>query len=550
MSNNQYWGKVPRRKGLNNKKNKNNVTHLLSKELITKIIHKINELYITTRSRYLALSKYKKEYDTQHIDQDESIFGEFKPLQDYMLKEHLYGNNTIGVFGTDEIGSKFITFDIDSSNIQESKIMTYYIYNTLLELGINQECIYISFSGNKGYHIEIFFNCLFPSKLVNQFYNIVASKANELNRDAIVEFRGTGIDLGVKLPLGINHKAEVKNAEDARCWFVDISKGLEPIKDFSYILNIQQIDVNIIMNILDCEKDLTDENNKKKFKWVNKRDSKITLDDLKDNYNPLNTYKYNVDERETAKHALDVYHNGIQYQGSRHNNLFLLARYFRFQCGLDQDEIEKALTEWMQRQDKSMYKTPMDKCIREIKYLSKYVCKDNVTFTVGKEQVIPKIYKAEMDAILNKVEDKNAKLILFSLLIHSKRFAHQNKDGHFYMSYQQMMDTTGISDKTVTRCINLLEELFMIDIVSRNVSFKVNNETYSKHPNTYKILFNRNINIQETNFIEIDTIENYSKRYLDILCKFYSNKELKNILKDVQYRELTKHRKSSSLMVV
>lgn len=548
MSNSQYWGKVPNRKGLNVKKNKNNVTHLLSKELITKIIHKINELYITTRSRYLILDRHKNKYDTKHKDQDESIHGKFVTLNDKHISEHLYGNNTIGVFGTNEIGSKFITFDVDSSSIQESKIMTYYIYNILIDLGIPQQYIYLSFSGRKGFHIEIYFSVLFPSKLVQQFYDIVSSKANELHRDVVIEFRGTGIQHGVKLPLGINHLAEVKNLEDARCWFVDISNGLEPIKDFSYILNIQQIDVDIIMNILDCEKDLTEEFDKKKFKWVNKRDSKINLDDLKDNYNSLNTYKQNVDERETAKYALDIYHNGIQYQGSRHNNLFLLARYFRFQCGMERDEIEKALIEWMQRQDKSMYKTQMDKCIREIKYLSRYVCKDNITFTVGKETVIPKIYKAELDVILNKVEDKNAKLILFSLLMHSKRFAHQNKDGHFYMSYQQMMDATGI--KAIDTCIkyvNMLEELNMIVIVSRNVICRTSSGEMTKNPNTYKILFNTALYLNDNEYVEIDTI-NYTDKYYDILCKFYTNSELKLILKKSQYGEITKYRKYSKVV--
>jgi len=49
------------------------------------------------------------------------------------------------------------------------------------------------------------------------------------------------------------------------------------------------------------------------------------------------------------------------------------------------------------------------------------------------EPINIKIYQSEIKEIL-KIKNKNDKLVLFSMLINSKRYC--NKDNNFYMSYK------------------------------------------------------------------------------------------------------------------
>jgi Fic family protein len=69
----------------------------------------------------------------------------------------------------------------------------------------------------------------------------------------------------------------------------------------------------------------------------------------------------------------------------------------------------------------------------------------------------------EINQIILQCPEKNQKLLVYSMLIHSKRFA--NKDGIFYMTFNQMEEVSGLTRMTCINQINKLEKLGAIEVV-------------------------------------------------------------------------------------
>ncbi|WP_416188258.1 TOTE conflict system archaeo-eukaryotic primase domain-containing protein [Clostridium perfringens] len=153
---------------------------------------------------------YRKKYIIQKGNGYNTVFC---TITDYNIKSHLKGIQTYGIF-VDKI-SKFLTFDIDlkvldKEKSQYKKWVLYKVINCLEQEGLS-EYLNISFSGNKGYHIDLIFDK--PIKIeVLQEYGKYIIKKYELDKIKFsnkliceVELRGC-THQGVKLPLGINRK--------------------------------------------------------------------------------------------------------------------------------------------------------------------------------------------------------------------------------------------------------------------------------------------------------------------------------------------------------
>ncbi len=153
---------------------------------------------------------YRKKFIIQKENGYNTVFC---TIADYKIKSHLKGIQTYGIF-VDKI-SKFLTFDIDLKvpNKEKSKYKKWVLYkviNCLEQEGLS-EYLNISFSGNKGYHIDLIFDK--PIKIeVLQEYGKYIIKKYELDKIKFsnkliceVELRGC-THQGVKLPLGINRK--------------------------------------------------------------------------------------------------------------------------------------------------------------------------------------------------------------------------------------------------------------------------------------------------------------------------------------------------------
>jgi biotin operon repressor len=430
----------------------------MQKDTLTEVIKKVNELYILVRKKYLILDNKGQYYTNTYNPKDKKAI----PLMDFHVKQHLQGKKTIGVFAG-QYYTKFVCFDVDINNKQSAKMAVYKLIDTLQDIGISLDYIYTSYSGNKGYHVEIFFDNPVFNDAVKQFYLLVLNAAGLLNiDDGKIELRPTDTQ-GVKIPLGCNFKN--KDWKTQECWFCDYEKGLELIKDYEYILSIKQMPKQDFYNILNKLNDsISDENDV------------ANLEDTLTDYKPLQTYKQNIDKTATIESIEKLINEGLKIPGTRHNSLFTIARYYKY-IGHDREQTESLLIDWLKKQDKNLYKTKWDDCLKDIAEIVKDVYTRGYTLTIRRDI---SVNEAEMQIIL-KTKGKNKKLLLYAMLIHSKRYA--NKNGVFFMSFKQMSELTGIKSRTtLIKTVNDLEKEGVIEIVQRNTfSGKENEKAVNKY---------------------------------------------------------------------
>ena len=110
--------------------------------------------------------------------------GEAKPrrLDNRALVAHMKRRLAVGVFAGEK-SSKFICFDVDLPDPGA----VHAIMDALVKVGFPKESLYVSSSGGKGYHIEIFFNRLMSTLVLRKLYEHVIAETGLDPRK--VEFR-------------------------------------------------------------------------------------------------------------------------------------------------------------------------------------------------------------------------------------------------------------------------------------------------------------------------------------------------------------------------
>lgn len=490
------------------------------------IIKKLSELFIITRYKYLILFNNKDiekvKYQTFNTYENKNV----KKLSDYTVKRHLEGKATLGVFGT-KTHTKFLTFDVDIKDKDYAKWTVYRLVNTLSELGIPQDKIYISTSGNKGYHVDLYFKQPIKNQIVKELYDLVLDKAELTKVDyGQVEFRPNGNSQGVKIPLGINFKNSNNNTNV--CWYVDYEKGLKPIKNPAYVLNIEQLDAEIIYNIMQKEQDNLP--NETEVKEVEETQGYI---DIK--YTPLPSYKQNVDEKETIESIKNLLNNGLTQTGMRHNSLLKLAKYFRYK-GFTEDESKEMLINWMEQQDKKFYITKWEEVLKDIDEIVIYTYEKEISLTVQNRDL--EVTYEEMKQIMT-LKSKNEKLLAYCLMIHSKRYSLEN--GVFYMSYEQMANASGLVLRTTKNLIPMLEQSGIITIVERNQSVTDEKGKFiTKKPNKYKVNIEK-LESDKVFKVNHDNLD-YSESFNNCILGLFDDEELKGMITKNQYYEFKKLR--------
>lgn len=453
-----------------------------------------------------------------YVTFDKSKYENAKYLTDFTVKRHLEGKSTLGVFATRR-ASKFICFDVDIKDLQKAKWVTYKVYHSLMEFGVPKNDIHISFSGNKGYHVEVFFTEPIENYILKELYVMVMKDADLEDIDyGDVEFRPTAYQ-GVKLPLGKHFNTKNNN----RCWFVDYDKGLEPVRSNNYILNIEPVDSTIIYNILEREKDSLFEND------VIEVDQ--TDDYIEQKYEPLPSYQQNVDEGETVEAMNKLLRDGLTMQGTRHNSLFKLAKYFKY-LGLDEGQTRQQLVNWMSWQDKSKYSKTKEYWTKDIKEIGEYIFKNDIQLTIKHKEI--NVFYEEMLQVVKLCKSKNEKLLAYCLIIHSKRYS--NASGVFYMSYNQMADASGLVEKSARNIIKKLEELNVIEVVERNqMVTKKSGAFITKKPNKYKL----NIHCEsDSEVYKVNEDSDSKDTFDDCMVSLFPTDKLKVMLPRRQYESI------------
>lgn len=473
------------------------------------IIKKLSDLYIIQRGKYLSQSKKGK---WRHITAGQlNQFTKKKDirLSDWHLENHLNGNFTIGTFAGD-FGSIFMSFDVDFHDIVMANWITYKIAYTLDSYGIDH---HISFSGSKGYHIDIFFKDKITVKHARKFFDYVIEKSDiKQHTQGQVEFR-VSEKQGIKLPLGIHQVT--KNY----CGFCRIEEGLKVMdkeQSEKYLLTIKQIPSRQVLNVIEIAESELDEIDTKQF---------IESQDAISPFVPLANHEQSEDYSITRAQKLLT--EGLQVQGSRHNSTFLICMYLKY-CGYERVECIDELYDWMDAQNPKSYTTKLTDCYKDIDLIVRDVYEKDYNLSSGNRDLT--VTLTELKWIIERCPEKNQKLITYAMLKHSKR--HADMQGVFYMPFSMIESATGVAEKTARSQVNKLIQLGVIEVVARNRKPIGGTGLQRKLPNLYRL--NVDAFIDDSKVLTI----NESDDFKTCMLFFYEKKTLREMLPRRQYESL------------
>lgn len=478
-------------------------------ELEDQIISKVNELYINFRQYFTILSPQGKYLSSQ------AMKGNPK-LSDNWVRNHIREKQSLVVFSGKEI-SKFLCFDVDIKDKVKAKWVTYKIIDQLKQLGFSDTDIHVATSGNKGYHVLLFIKdgtSLSNLRLI--FDTVLRNEELERFDYGQVEFRPNHTQ-GVKLELSRNFK----NTEtDNQCWFV-YNDSLNKITNKEYILGIEPIEKDTFNDILDYIKD----EHRDTFDVKQEMELIEKLDEPE-------SHKLHRDEDTTIDRARELLVNGLFICGSRHNSILLLAKYFRY-MGLELNDCVEHLSVWMKGQDKKYYTSTLEFALEEVKRVSNLVYEKEYNLVSASPTI--RIYKSEMEQI-STIRNKNLRLIMYSMMTHSKRYAMQN--GVFYMTYKQIGEMVGMNcEKNILSNVNKLSKECLVEFVERNIK---QGKGLKNKPNKYRLNITEDVNCDFYDLSYEDIINNIEITHNKLLVDCLPLHTIKNNLPQLQYLELRK----------
>lgn len=444
------------------------------------------------------------------------------------LLNHIEGTQTIGIF-SGKTFSKYICFDVDTGKQHLSKaqsdvkILRSVLYN---EFNVPYEYMPVAYSGNKGYHVYMFFDNVICVDYLHAFYREVLDRAGYNTSE--IEFRPTA-KLGVKLPLGI-HRVTGK-----RCNFVDPTTPRFKQKDKEFIYEIKQLNAKSFEkthNLKDLYNIQLEEIYHQLCKFMYEKEARAFRGVL----HTLDFTEYQVEHaQQDMLKMLD--NKRLIYPDTRNKYTVLLAIFLKMQ-GHEKSYTEKTINEIMlnsKRNYRGLVQSSESHIKQETKKIVKYVYKKNITLSNNTTEVV--LYGDEIRDILALKDMKLMKLYT-SMIVHAKRHTPLGADS-FYMAYSVMQNYGNTSQRdTLKRYIDKLEQLGRIEVVKRRVVDEVRThvEGYVVYKaNIYSIKKSFNQNPDEKVLIKAD---NPNVNINDILIKAYEN----NVISIEQVkRNLTKY---------
>ncbi len=373
------------------------------------------------------------------------------------LIHHTEGRKGIGVYFAQK-ATKFIGLDVDTTDLEILRK----VYDAVIRLGVPQESILCSFSGKKGYHVDIFLNAYVSKLVAKKFHEVLLVEADVTSKQ--VELRGGG-DQAYKLPFG--HHYETGNY----CYAVD-ENGKEISNDeiIDYLRQIKPVAPIVVCDAVDINYSIVD-------------DAEIAFEDLQESVVKLpkhsNTNENDIDQVER------LLKSGVHEVGRRNKAILLVSSYFKDVKELSLDQTIDCLVKWVKA---SWAKGIVDRdLIRQIKDVAKSVYKTDYRFSTKARRV--KIYAPDIHEIMSVEVNHSARTsalrrLYFALLIHSRAYA--GADGRFYMTYEQLGNMgAGCDRSAVYKNIQDLVKMGKVEIVRSGEKIE---HSIMKKPNVYRLV--------------------------------------------------------------
>jgi hypothetical protein len=354
------------------------------------------------------------------------------------LVKHVQGKAVYGIFAGTEL-SKFLCFDIDYGSWEKSEKWAKRIINSLLRHGIKREQIHVSFSGKKGFHIDMFFEQATSVKVMKIFYEHLV-KDIEGDRHKI-EFRPTKMQ-GVKLPLSV-HKGT-----HTSCYFVPhntfdlVGATLDAKSSIAYLQMAKESRINAHSFIDMCKK-LTPIVNAIAVEHKHIEQTEKLLTHAKANI--ASTFQSVEDKLKYCKQLL--LSRKLIYKGTRHNVTLLIGQYLK-EMGSTQEqtttEVKAFITEAYANDIKKFDEdTTLEYALGEVERLTRVIFeKDYSLYNKGRKEW--ELFESELTFILETVnktiEKRKFPLVqlLFAFLMESKKHAKKSNGYVFYSAYSTL----------------------------------------------------------------------------------------------------------------
>lgn len=366
---------------------------------------------------------------------------------DHVIESHLKGYYALGVFAGDK-ATQFMTFDVDAGG----KAAVRKVISALADFGIDRNRIYVSVSGKKGYHVDLFFDPFIYNDQAKNLYELVIWRT-QLD-PAKVEFRPTRTQ-AIKLPLGVHAKT------GSRCWYVDGDK-LDPIEDIRYVETIERIPA--------AKLDLTLE------KWNKRRWNELYIEMICGGRDSLISGRENSTKTHTSEY---LEQHRLTKSHTRHETMLAIARDLR-RGGAKKEFIFEYLMRWYYQQDLSLIKSTEDEVREDAEKIA--------AWAEGSVQVLRRNFDPNVKPIVFTKYDLNyilkaktsaARRVALLLYTYCKMY------GDARISYETIADTVGCVEATAKSAISALVKARIISRESGGLY--ISNGKMVKKSNKYKI---------------------------------------------------------------
>ena len=476
------------------------------------VAERLLALYFVNRSSYIEQYKNKKG-EVKYTHHKRKI-----TLDD--LIDHVEQRRTLGVVTDPTTGlTNFMAFDVDTKDKAYDDTLE------LLELlvnyyGIDKDYITVSFSGNKGYHVELFFDEAIQWQALEPFYEEVLLKLGKTKKE--IELRPTAN--GLKLPLSAHRKTgnlSLISIFNNNFTALNLLNQAESVK---YLLNVKRINLSEFKELVLDEVDTFTIEQSKATETI-----EIT--------NDMN-FSGRLEGDQVAELKLVLEENRLIYPNSRNRISWLLPVYLK-QLGYSYEESEKVtlnvLTNTYENYEGFISKdTSYEKVVKEAIRLNKQAFEKDYKIKDSLNDVV--IYKSEVNQIL-EVKNLPLKKMLLSLLSQSKRYADDN--GVFYSSYSTLIKMGNTNRRTaLKKYIDELEKLGLVEIVSSNVVDEVRSKAEKqviKKPNKYRVTLNAPVTDDDKQEL---VLSGQQVNLQIVLNYFYTEKELRKALPRRQFESI------------
>lgn len=464
--------------------------HLLCYE----VVKALKERYVQYKQKYIKIRNPESLTQVERKQNKSPITTEFSLLEDYILLEHLRGDYAVGVFAGPK-ATKFICIDID---INDPEIVRKVI-DTLEQMGIPRDKMYVSLSGGKGYHVDIYVHKFIYNNKARLIYEQMLEISGLDGKK--VEFRPS-FKQGVKLPLGVHQKT------GQRCWYCD-RETLKPIEDLDYIYETEFVEQAVIEEIADryfrqkmteMYQELKEQKTKKKPGGARKAPSGFDVTEL----------------------------------GTRH----MIQRKYaisRRQHGASFAQLVRDQMEWYDRQDKTLIASDRAEVECDAEGIANW-CIRNVAVIdqeyAPKKAPVAKITQQDIAYILS-AKTPEYRRVAFYLWIYCRRY------NSVKVAYSTIASKLGISLQTVFYAVDWMRENKYL-FCERNMRSK-----YMKDSNRYTLTAENDLPLipkryRKRDAVEIDewiTDKTFDRIYATTLSTLCRDVYLQKIMKPAEYRK-------------